>query len=75
MVAFHLMLYCDYGYSKYRLLKSVQVNKRFGKNRHRDYQGAIMNLGDQSYQDRLILTKTDDGAIAFCKRGDFQSIL
>ena len=59
-------LYYDYGYPM-QALKICPVNKRFAENlTHRDYLGAIMNLGTSRTKIGDII-QTDDGAIVFVK--------
>ena len=66
-------LYYDYGYPM-QALKICPVNKRFAEDlTHRDYLGAIMNLGTSRTKIGDII-QTDDGAIVFVKRR-FQNIL
>ena len=59
-------LYYDYGYPM-QALKICPVNKRFAEDlTHRDYLGAIMNLGTSRTKIGDII-QTDDGAIVFVK--------
>ena len=64
-------LYYDYGYPM-QALKICPVNKRFAEDlTHRDYLGAIMNLGTSRTKIGDII-QTDDGAIVFVKEENFR---